>query len=285
MGRYLRPTELSEALEALSAGRLEIIAGGTDYYPSRVGKPLDDDVLDITALPGLRLIEDRGDHWHIGALTTWTDLIRMPLPGCFDGFKLAAREVGGVQIQNAGTICGNICNASPAADGVPPLLTLDAQVALASASGTRSLPLADFITGNRQTERQATEIVTGLTIPKCSGGAGSTFLKLGARKYLVISIVMMAAVIEPAADGTVGTARISAGACSPVAQRLPALEAALAGRTIGAGLGDAARAEHLDNVLSPIDDVRGSAHYRRDAALKFIRRGLSRLGDEMAGRT
>lgn len=285
MGRYLRPTELSEALEALNAGRLEIIAGGTDYYPARVGKPLNDDVLDITALPGLRGIEDRDDHWHIGALTTWTDLIRASLPGCFDGLELSAREVGGVQIQNAGTICGNICNASPAADGVPPLLTLDARVELAAASGTRTVPLADFITGNRQTERQVTEIVTGLTIPKWSDGAGSTFLKLGARKYLVISIVMMAAVIEPAADGTVGTARVSAGACSPVARSLPALEAALAGRAIGADLGNAVQAEHLDNVLSPIDDVRGSAGYRRDAALTVVRRGLSLLGEEMAGRT
>ena len=284
MGRYLRPTELTEALEALNAGQFDILAGGTDFYPARVGKPIKEDVLDITALPGMRAIEDRGDHWHIGALTTWTDVIRATLPAYFDGLKLSAREVGGVQIQNAGTVCGNLCNASPAADGVPPLLTLDTVVELAAHSGTRTVPLRDFITGNRKTDRKPAEIVTGLSVPKPHDRAASTFLKLGARKYLVISIVMLAVVIEPTDDNSVGAARVAVGACSPVARRVPALEEALAGQPIGDLLGTVVRAEHLDEVLAPIDDVRGSADYRQDAALEFVRRGLAQLGGEMGGR-
>ena len=226
MGIYLRPADLDDALKALAAQRLTVLAGGADFYPARVGKPLDDDVLDITALAALRGIADTGAAHRIGALTTWTDAIRADLPPHFDGLKQAAREVGGVQVQNAGTVVGNVCNASPAADGVPNLIALDAEVELASHAGKRAVPLQQFITGNRRTTRRADEIVTALLIPKPRRSARSTFLKLGARKYLVISIVMVAAVIETD-GGKVADARIAVGSCSEVAQRLPALEAAL----------------------------------------------------------
>ena len=275
MGSYLRPTELKEALAALAAGPRIILAGGTDYYPARVGQPLDDDLLDITALPDLRRIADEGAHWRIPALATWTDLLETPLPPLFDGLKLAAREVGGVQIQNAGTLCDNLCNASPAADGTPNLLALDALVELSSARATRRLPVAEFVTGNRSTVRRSEEMVTALIVPKPRGEARSTFLKLGARKYLVISIVMVAAVLETA-DGTVARSRIAVGSCSSVAQRLPLLEAALAGRRLEAGLADLARPEHLA-PLAPIDDVRGTAAYRREAALTIVRRAIREL--------
>ena len=111
MGDYLRPTELGEALAALAAGRHVVLAGGTDFYPARVGKPLSEDVLDITALAALKGITRESAGWRIGCLTTWTDLLRTPLPPLFRGLKEAAREVGGVQIQNGGTLCGNLCNA------------------------------------------------------------------------------------------------------------------------------------------------------------------------------
>src|SRR5579875_2628901 len=103
MGRYLRPSDLAAALEALAGGGLTVLAGGTDFYPARVGRPAKDDILDISALP-LGGISDDGAHIRIGATTTWSELIAAPLPAWFDGLKQAAREVGGVQIQNAGTI-------------------------------------------------------------------------------------------------------------------------------------------------------------------------------------
>jgi CO/xanthine dehydrogenase FAD-binding subunit len=282
VGVYLRPRALDDALDALSETPLAILAGGTDFYPARVGQPLDDDVLDITAIEALRGItqDDRG--WRIGALATWTDLIRSDVPPIFDGLKAAAREVGGVQIQNAGTIAGNICNASPAADGVPCLMALDASVELAHAGGTRTVPLTDFITGNRRTARAAAELVTAIVVPETRAGAQSLFLKLGARRYLVISIVMAAFVIEPAGEA-VGRARIAVGACAPVARRLTALEAELAGRPLGAGLGDLVDPKHIEAALAPIDDVRGSAGYRTDAALTLVKRGLSTLGAHMGG--
>ncbi len=276
MSSYLRPTALFDALSALADGGRTIVAGGTDFYPARVGKPLDEDVLDVTAIEGLRAIEDKGDHFLIGATATWTDLIRADLPDWFRAMKLAAREVGGVQIQNAGTIVGNVCNASPAADGAPGLIALDASVRLASVSGERDVPISEFILGNRRTARTADEMVVGLRIPKCGDDARSAFLKLGARKYLVISIVMVSAVLERSPDGTVDRCRIAVGSCSEVATRLPVLEAELAGKPADASLAETVTADHLA-PLSPIGDVRGSADYRRDAALTLVRRALAEL--------
>lgn len=277
MGDYLRPRSVSQALDALRDGRPTILAGGTDYYPARVGHAPADDILDLSGLDALRGIELRDDQWRIGALATWSELLRADLPPAFDGLKRAAREVGGMQIQNAGTVCGNLCNASPAADGAPPLLTLDAAVELSSSAGIERVALDRFITGNRRTVRRPDQLVTAVLVPAPPGGARGHFLKLGTRKYLVISIVMVAAALEAGADGRVRAARVAVGACAPVARRLPALEAALVGRPADDGLGAAAQAAHLA-PLSPIDDVRASSAYRQDAALTLVRRCLDELG-------
>ncbi|MBN9090977.1 MAG: FAD binding domain-containing protein [Reyranella sp.] len=273
MGDYLRPTSLDEALQAL-ARPWTVLAGGTDFYPARIGRTIDEPVLDISAIADLRGISEGPEGWRLGAATTWSALIEAPLPPLFDGLKQAAREVGGRQIQNAGTLAGNLCNASPAADGVPPLLVLGAEIELAGRAGARRLPLAAFITGNRRTALAPGELVVAIHVPKPSRPARSGFLKLGARRYLVISIAMAAATLE-IEDGRVAAARVAVGACSAVAQRLPALEDALVGTPVGA-LAGRVDARHLA-PLSPIDDVRGSAAYRRDAAVTLLRRLLRSL--------
>lgn len=277
MALYLRPERLEDALDALGSQGLTVLAGGTDFYPARVGQALDEDVLDITALAELQGIRDSGDHWRLGAGVTWSALRAADLPPCFDGLKAAAREIGGLQVQNAGTLVGNLCNASPAADGVPGLMALDATVELAGAQGRRSLPVADFITGNRETQRRPDELVTAICIPKPAANTVSSFAKLGARRYLVISIVMLAIVIEPE-DGRIASARLALGACSPVARRLPALEAAIEGRALDGALGETLEDVHLEDALAPIDDIRATAAYRREAAATLIRRELSALG-------
>jgi CO/xanthine dehydrogenase FAD-binding subunit len=275
---YLRPAGLEEALAALSGQALVVLAGGTDFYPARVGRPLREDVLDITRLAALRGIGREDGMWRIGALTTWTDILREPLPAVFDGLKRAAREVGGMQVQNTGTLGGNICNASPAADGVPCLLALDAEVELASACGRRRVPLGGFVTGGRQTARRPDELVTSLLIPGPGARCRSTFLKLGARRYLVISIVMVAVTVDVDESGTVVKAAVAVGACSPVAQRLPALEARLVGRPLAQA---ASLVRPIDlAALTPIDDVRGTAAYRMDATERLIQRALRGLADE-----
>ncbi|SKA12752.1 CO or xanthine dehydrogenase, FAD-binding subunit [Enhydrobacter aerosaccus] len=274
MGDYLRPARLDEALEAL-ARPFTVLAGGTDFYPSRVGRAIDEDILDISNIGALRGISRSGAGWRLGATTTWSDLLAAELPPLFDGVKQAAREVGGRQIQNAGTLAGNLCNASPAADGVPPLLALDAEVELASRQGTRRLALSQFIQGNRRTERRPDELLVAIHVPEMRQEARSRFLKLGARRYLVISIVMAAATVE-VVDGCVGTARIAVGACSTAARRLPLLEAALVGTPLDSGLTDRLDPAHLA-PLAPIDDVRASADYRREAAFAVLRRLLAEV--------
>jgi len=273
MGVYRRPTTLREAVGVLGARPHVVLSGGTDFYPSRVGRAIDEDVLDISAIADLKGVEQRDDHWRIGATTTWTELLEAELPPLFDGLKLAAREIGGRQIQNAGTVAGNLCNASPAADGVPPLLALEATVELVGRE-TRVLPLDRFILGPRLVDRRPDELLTAIRVPRTGRHGRSTFVKLGARRYLVISIVMVAATIELVED-RIAAARIVVGACSPVARRLPTLEAKLVGRP-AAGLGALAGPEDL-SPLAPIDDIRGSAGYRHDAALTLLRRALDRL--------
>lgn len=277
MGIYLRPRTIEDALAELAAAPRLPLAGGTDYYPARVGRPLDDDIIDISAIGGLSQIALEGDRWRIGALVRWSDLARTDMPAAFDGLRAAARQVGGVQIQNAGTVCGNVCNASPAADGMPNLLVLEAEVELRSAAGTRRVPVGEFVTGNRTTLRRTDELVTALMIPALPAEARSSFLKLGTRRYLVISIAMLALLLRPSADGTVAEARVAVGACSPVARRLPALEAALVGQPLDVGLAAAVDPAHLA-PLSPIDDIRATAAYRLDAVLALLRRGLAELG-------
>ena len=270
---YLKPKTLDEAVSLLATPGGQILSGGTDFYPAlgeRLPRGL---VVDITALREIRGISVEDDWIRIGGLTTWTDLIHTQLPRGFDALKAAAREVGSVQIQNRGTVAGNLCNASPAADGVPPLLALDAEVELTSVTGGRRVPLAQFIAGNRKTLRRADEILAAVLVPRRIENAASTFLKLGARRYLVISISAVAVVLQADEAGRVAEVRIAVGSCSAKAQRLGELEKELVGLPAEAGISAAIRVEHLLS-LSPINDVRATADYRRDASLTLVRRAL-----------
>lgn len=273
--RYVRPDRVDEALALLSEGRWSILAGGTDFYPGLNGAAPSGQVLDITAIDGLRRIALDGDCWTIGATATWSDVIAADLPPAFDGLKAAAREIGSVQIQNRATVAGNICNASPAADGIPPLLALDAIVEISSASGKRRVALENFVTGNRETAMGTDEIVTGVLIPQASAQGASAFVKLGARKYLVISISMVAARIACDPAGRIVDAAVSVGACSVVAQRLRRLEAALVGTDAEAGPAGLVSDTHLAS-LRPIDDVRATADYRQNASLTLVRRAVAK---------
>lgn len=276
---YIKPRTLVEAVARLAAGDARILSGGTDFYPALGERVVREPVIDVSALQELRGVSLEADSFRIGGLTTWSEIIRTPLPRCFDALKSAAREVGSVQIQNRGTVAGNLCNASPAADGVPPLLALDADVELVSQAGPRRIPLAQFIVGNRTTQRKTDEILTAVLIPRTLENATSTFVKLGARRYLVISISMVAVVVQlsddPVSAGRrVLHARIAVGSCSAVAQRLLALEADLAGASVRNGLGALVKPEHLAD-LSPIGDVRATAEYRMDASLRLVERALN----------
>jgi CO/xanthine dehydrogenase FAD-binding subunit len=270
---YARPRSMAEALPLLATGAWTVLAGGTDYFPALRDRPSEGHILDITGIQDLRGIREDADYWRIGALTTWSDIIAADLPPAFDALKQAGREVGSVQIQNRATVAGNLCNASPAADGVPPLMILDAEIVLTSSAGARQLALSAFIHGNRATALSPGEIVTEILIPKSSGAGSSDFVKLGSREYLVISIAMVAARLAVNSRGSIDAAAISVGACSALARRLTGLEARLIGRP---ATPDAEAIVSITDFseLTPIDDVRAPAAYRMDAAVELVRRAL-----------
>lgn len=283
-GGYLQPTRLEAVLAELARTPCTVIAGGTDIFPACVGAEPPASLLDISRVPEMRRIDWNADEGalRIGSSTTWTDLVRKPLPAHARALVQAAREIGGIQIQNRGTLGGNLCNASPAADGIPPLLALDATVELASQLGRRTLPVERFVLGNRRTARAADELLTSIVIPARSPKAVSTFLKLGHRRYLVISIVMVAVALDFDVQNRVTYCGIGVGACSAAACRLPAIERGLldvprhelparAAQLLGAG---------ALSPLAPIDDVRATRDYRVAAARCLIERALGELARE-----
>jgi CO/xanthine dehydrogenase FAD-binding subunit len=239
---YFRPDNLEDALSVLSEHSLTLLAGGTDFFPARVGKSITDNVLDLSGIEQLRKIQQTADGLLLGALTTWTDIVEAQLPTAFDGLKQAAKTIGGVQTQNAGTLCGNICNASPAADSVPNLLALEAEVKLQSVRETRILPLEKFILGNRKTAKKEDELISGIFIPRPAKKARGNFEKLGTRAYLVISIVMVGVVAElNERDEVLNLIEI--------------------------------RPVHFES-LEPIDDIRATADYRKKVVPELLLRAI-----------
>ena len=299
---YARPVQLIDALSLLSQGYVAI-AGGTDYYPARVAQPISDALLDLSAIREMRAIVDCDPHHDsqttLGALTTWTDCLKHPFPKALVALAQAAKQIGGWQIQNRATLGGNLCNASPAADGTVVLLALNAQVTLSSlqmdravsaqldravsapldrtgsALAERSLPIDHFVLGNRKTALLPNELLRAITIPRYSERAKSVFLKLGGRQYLVISIVMVAVLIDTDMAGRISHCAIAVGACNRAAIRLTQLEQALTGMpTLQASDRLRQILPTALQALQPIDDVRGSANYRLHAAAVLIQQAV-----------
>ncbi len=268
---YVRPATLDDAFHRLRPG-VRLLAGGTDLMVGANEAAFPRDLLDISRLPELAGVRRAGGEINFGGATTWSEIARANLPSAFDALKAAAREIGAIQVQNRGTLAGNLCNASPAADGVPPLLAVGAEVELASRRGVRRLPLESFLLGPRRTALASDEILAAVVCPEPAQGWRSAFLKLGARRYLVISIVMVAVALE-IEDGVVRDARVAVGACSPVAMRLDAVERQLKGRPSKAALGASLEPGDFE-ALAPIDDLRADAIFRREAALTLTRRAL-----------
>ena len=269
-----RPRSVAEALSHMGGGPAVLLAGGTDVFPACVDRPQPPVLVDLTNIAELRGIAIERDCIRLGAAASWASIARADLPNSCRMLQQAAREIGSVQIQNRATIGGNLCNASPAADGAPPLLALEAQIELASPRGLRRLPLDQFLVGNRKTLRAPDEIMTAILIPRALDHARSAFVKLGARRYLVISIVMAAVLLDIDSDRRIRAARIAVGAASETARRLVPLEQRLVG-----GNADSSLAQFIANediaLLSPIDDVRATAAYRLGAARELIARALA----------
>ena len=274
----LEPASLTDALRMLrDEGPLVPMAGCTDLYVSlNFGTLKDTRFLNLWGLEALRTIEIRGGLLCIGALVTHTDLIRSPLVGRrIPMLAAAAREVGGVQIQNRGTLGGNVANGSPAGDTLPVLAAAEAIVVLRSARATRRVPFTGFSTGYRQSVRQPDELIVGFEIPVVTGT--QWFRKVGTRAAQAISKIVVAGVAPSdrsretrgsrAAPRPAGDVRIALGSVGPTVVRAVRTEEALAG---GATLADAQRI--LVDEIAPIDDIRSTAEYRRRVASNLLAR-------------
>lgn len=264
---YQRPESLEAVLAALASGG-RVLAGGTDLYPAGFAGL----VVDVTGVAEMQGVRVGPREIRIGAAATWAEVAAAGLPPGAKALQQAAGLVGGWQIQNAGTVGGNLCNASPAADGVPPLLAMGAEVEIASVAGLRRVALAEFLLGPRRVALAPGEVLVAVVIPASGFGGVSRFLKLGARAHLVISIAMVAVRLV-VREGRVAEACVAVGACSPVAVRLAAVERALE----GVPLGEAAGVDVDVSALAPLDDIRATSGYRREAAAELVRRAVAEV--------
>ena len=262
-----RPRTLRDALDMMRHGpALTPLAGCTDVYVNlQFGTTRDVRYVDLWPLDELRGIEESKDRvsrqpiLRIGALTTYSELIASPLiKRRLPMLVAAAREIGGRQIQNRGTIGGNIANGSPAGDSLPVLAAAEATVVLASADSERRVPFSAFYTGYRRSVRRDDELIVAIEVPRLAGK--QWWRKVGTRRAQAISKVMMAAVRGR-------DIRVAIGSVAPTVRRLPLVEAALAS---GAGIDEAERL--LGEEIAPIDDLRSSAEYRRRVAANLLQR-------------
>ncbi len=256
----LRPAaSLQQALDILRSEPRTPLAGGTDLYVTlNAGTQETRSFLDLHRIDSLRTITPRNETLAIGAMVTFTGIIRSGIVGEWIPMLVqAARQIGGIQIQNRATLGGNIANASPAGDSLPVLMAAGATVVLRSAGGERRIPFSAFYTGYRKSVMRPDELIVAVEIPRLA--TGQYFRKVGTRAAQAISKVVMAGVRG-------SRPQIALGSVGPVPLRLPRTEEALAG---GADLDTAAGI--LGQEISPIDDHRSTAEYRRRVAGNLLR--------------
>ena len=262
--RFRRSENIAEALAHLGelGENARILAGGTDVMPQYLGGEIGDVTLvhieELAELKGLSF----GERTNVGPLVTHRRLGSDPeLRKVHPGLALASRTVGGWQTQSVGTVGGNICNASPAADTAPPLLIADGYVSLEAAEGSRRVALDDFFVDRRKTVTRSDELVTAIDLQPLPANAGETYVKLGRRGAMEVALVGLAVRLGFASDGTVDLARVAVASVAPTPRRVPQAEQVLLGSRLEADSLESA-GEALEAQSAPIDDARAPASYR-----------------------
>jgi CO/xanthine dehydrogenase FAD-binding subunit len=276
----IHPKTLAEALAVLAEreGDAVPVAGGTNVLVDlRAGKHQPQVLVDVARLPGLRSIQREDGHLVIGGGTTISDLLYDPLIAQHaPALREAASVFANPLIRNRATVGGNLADASPAADTAPPLLALDAEVELASQGGIRRVPLADFLVGVRKTLRRHDELLIAVRFPVPPAGSANHFQKVGLRKADAISVLSAAVAVTRDAAGRCTAARIALGALAPRPLRATAAETLLIGQKLTpAAIAESARL--AGEAARPIDDIRGSADYRRQVTEVIVRRLLEKV--------
>jgi len=273
--RVHRPKSLEEALELLATlEKAKPIAGGTDLIPLMREVEVDvKHLIDLSRIGELNFIREEGGYIRIGAATTLSDLVESELiaskaPALWE----AAASMGSPQIRNRGTIGGNLCNASPAADLGPPLLALEAEAEIRSRDESRCIPIGEVFAGPKVNSLAEDEILTEVRFKTPPQGAGSAFEKIGRRRAVTLALVNAAAYIE-VEDETCRVARLALGAVADRPMRLWEAEEMLRGKELSEELIEEVSAL-CSRLVRPIDDVRASAWYRREMSRVLSRRAL-----------
>jgi len=277
--RYCAPKSLDEALEILRAGPVSPFAGGTDLMPqSRAGRAkLAPVLMNLRRIEGLAGIVETDGVVRIGTLTTMTELMDSALVReRISILWQACDHFASDQLRNAGTLGGNVCNASPAGDTLVPLLVLDARVVLARKPDgtieTRTLPLAEFLLGPGRTARAPQELLTAIEFPLPRTDFHGAFYKLGTRPALDIAAISIGLGAVRVRNG-LRSVRVAFGAVAPTPIRAPRAEAALEGRELDDETIDAAL-KAAEAEIHPISDVRASDWYRREMVRNILRKML-----------
>jgi xanthine dehydrogenase FAD-binding subunit len=274
----LTPQTLDEALNMLQQRQpgLKIIAGGSDVIVQlRDGAMKAEKLLNILSLKELRFIRTRDDRIHIGSLTTYSDITDSRLMREHAWVLVsAARQIGAVQLQNTATLGGNLGNASPAGDSLPPLYALGASVVTRSKAGQREMPIEQFFVSYRKTALMPDELIEEVQFKPLNSNDRGAYVKLGLREANAISIVDVAVVLRgKSADNAFSEARVALGAVSPVITRARKSERTLQGRPLTEKTLSEAAASAAD-AASPIDDIRGSAEYRKNVVVSLVYQAL-----------
>jgi CO/xanthine dehydrogenase FAD-binding subunit len=266
------PASLDQALEVLGRdhGRWKPFAGGTDLMVLlEAGKLAHQHYVNIWNLKELRGIEVTAQSVTLGALTTYTEIQDQPvLREEFPMLCQAAKETGGIAIQNRGTLGGNIVNASPAADSPPALLAYDAELELISKSGPRKIPYSEFHHGYKQMDIHPDELLRAINLPRATKGLTHYYRKVGTRKAQAISKICFAAV-GAVENEKFNRVRISLGSVAPVPLRCSGTENGINGQPLNRETITAAQ-ESLADEISPIEDLRSTRDYRLQVSLNLL---------------
>lgn len=281
---YLAPTTVEEATQLLSDNpAAKVFAGATDVIPQlRAGRPEPAAMVDLKRIDRLTAVAKNGGGWTIGAATPTAELTaNAELSAQFPGLTEAAGLIGSDQIQNRCSLGGNLCNASPAADSVPAMIINDVRAVVAGSNGTRTIPVADVVTGPGSTSLADDEFIVEFEVDNPPANTADAYLRMIPRTEMDIAVVGAGARITLDDNGNCAEASICLGAVAPTAVRVPDAEAALSGQPINdetlAAVADACSA-----ACNPIDDKRGTIAYRRQVAGVLAKRAVRAAAERAA---